>query len=192
MLSHNNITFPISGKKWTVAETDSLVKYWGKRRELRKCNIPARDMWRHVVEDLAKDGFIRTIPQCMSKIDSVLDEHKLDVDEPKNSGEGGGRTVSPYYDRLNLILGDSVSFQPKYRVAAGSSNQCFASDASSSNNEEGTKRTPAVHRKTKAELQLEIEHRKVEARLAGAAEQQKGAEAISSLTDYLKERDSKK
>nr|XP_055025238.1 uncharacterized protein LOC129415094 [Misgurnus anguillicaudatus] len=99
-------------RAWSAAETRKLITLWSDASIQAKLESSYRNkpIYERIAEDMRKEGYDRNWLQCQRKMKHLKTSYKKAKDA--NNRSGNGRTTCPFYDELDLVLGDRPTTQP--------------------------------------------------------------------------------
>ncbi|KAL2080720.1 hypothetical protein ACEWY4_024513 [Coilia grayii] len=97
---------------WSAEETKLLISVFGEQETQKKLGglYRNKNVYLDISKKLAEHGYSKTMVQCRTKIKNLKTAYKKAKDNNQRSGRN--RATCPFYEDLNIILGDHPTSQP--------------------------------------------------------------------------------
>lgn len=98
----------MDARRWGKQETRCFILFWSEESTQRKLgdSYHTRRIYEDITKQMAERGYARSWQQCQRKIKHL----KVIYRKTKDSGQE--RDTCPFYDELDMVLGDRPSFSP--------------------------------------------------------------------------------
>ena len=118
------------GRTWRNRETKLLLEIWSEERiqsQLRGA-VWNNNVFHMIAEDLAKQGFQRTVAQCQAKIKALNKKYKSIVDRMRRNGAGRESDEEsdlpsdfPFFEAMDAVMGGRAAVIPVHLLDSAAS-----------------------------------------------------------------------
>lgn len=120
-----------AGRVWTENETRALLEIWSEESIQVQLDIAVQNdkVYVKLVSELVKHGFVRTVPQCHTKIKALKRKYKEVADKLRRSGQGRESDDEDvptsdftFFKEVDTVMGSRASVAPVHVLDSSSGN----------------------------------------------------------------------